>query len=117
MIMFLSNLIFNFFLIPRLGIVGAGFARLFTILIGFSILFYSANQIIEFSSLQIIKKIIPIGLSFSILLYLIQNWNLFLVILISVIVYIGLTFSFNFFSKHEKQIMKELFIKIRFHSK
>ncbi|MCD6099240.1 MAG: flippase [Candidatus Marinimicrobia bacterium] len=110
--MFLANVGLNLLLVPIWGVNGASFAKLITVALGFSILYFYAFQKIGVSLLPIMKKTVPIAVCFSIWLYLVRDLNLIFIFMLSPISFAFLVLFFRFFSESESKVLKELFIKI-----
>lgn len=112
--MVLANISLNLLVIPRWGINGASFIKIITNLFGFSILYFYISKELNINIFPIVKKIIPISFCFLIWLALVRNFNLFLVIGISPIIFIGLVFIFQFFTESEIRFFRGLFDTIVF---
>ncbi len=102
-IAFVVNLLLNLFLIPSLGIAGAGYAKLGSTVAAFLCLFIVIRWQFKISRLLPYTRIIPLTAALILILALIQKMNLVIYLLLSVVIFVFFLRLFSIFTYEERE--------------
>lgn len=102
------NIVLNLILIPIYGFIAAAFVTVLTELIAFTLLYYYSSILIcKLDLKRYMAK--PVLATIIVSLFVLKfEGNIFLIIIISTIIYLGLLIAFKTFSKQDVDIFKKL---------
>ena len=103
------NIGLNLFLIPQWGYLGAAMATVITQMVFFGVGFWLISKCFyRISLLKIIWKPILSGIIMSGIIYYLQEWNLFILIVIGAVMYIFLLWVTRAFTEEDKMIFRKI---------
>ena len=106
----IANLVLNLYAIPRYGLIGAALVTVVTDFIGmvqFYILLNRKLNLPDFSTT--LMKVIAASGIMGVLVYLLQHWNLFLVIVLGISLYAILVLAFRLVDEQEFALITSIF--------
>ena len=111
------NIILNLFFIPKWGIEGAALATVLAELCGFMVIYSLFSSIIRIRFAHYFVKPLVAGSCMGIFLFLLSGWNMFLLIFLAGLIYLGVLFSIGGIAKEEFKAFSMLFAGAKFNDK
>jgi len=108
------NVVLNIILIPQFQYVGAAIAFLISHFFLFCMALFFARQIIPYSRVALfftfLKTLVSASVMVGVIFYL-QNWNVFLLILVGIPIYFVVLFLLRGFSREQISLLRQVFMR------